>query len=133
MKRAFNLLPGSGCIRFTFSHHRVLGEGGRAKYEWDDRFTLCGRGWGKGALHDRRPRHAADPVAWLRGDFRACGNRLFPFLAERFTVIAPDLPGIGDSDIPADGLDMKSAAIRIHDLAKSLGVQRPKSSDMISA
>ncbi len=49
---------------------------------------------------------------------------IIPRLAERFTVIAPDLPGIGDSDIPADGLDMKSAAIRIHDLAKSLGVQK---------
>jgi pimeloyl-ACP methyl ester carboxylesterase len=48
---------------------------------------------------------------------------IIPALAKRFTVIAPDLPGIGDSDIPADGLDMKSAAIRIHDLAKSLGVQ----------
>ena len=49
---------------------------------------------------------------------------IIPLLAERFTVIAPDLPGIGDSDIPADGLDMKSAAIRIHDLAKSLGRQK---------
>jgi pimeloyl-ACP methyl ester carboxylesterase len=49
---------------------------------------------------------------------------IIPALAERFTVIAPDLPGIGDSDIPSDGLDMKSAAIRIHDLAKSLGVQK---------
>ena len=49
---------------------------------------------------------------------------IIPELAKRFTVIAPDLPGIGDSDIPADGLDMKSAAIRIHDLAKSLGVQK---------
>jgi pimeloyl-ACP methyl ester carboxylesterase len=49
---------------------------------------------------------------------------IMPVLAERFTVIAPDLPGIGDSDIPADGLDMKSAAVRIHDLAKSLGVQK---------
>jgi pimeloyl-ACP methyl ester carboxylesterase len=49
---------------------------------------------------------------------------IIPGLAKRFTVIAPDLPGIGDSDIPADGLDMKSAAIRIHDLAKSLGVQK---------
>src|SRR5258708_22596842 len=49
---------------------------------------------------------------------------IIPVLAERFTVIAPDLPGIGDSDIPADGLDMKSAAIRIHDLAKSLSVQK---------
>ena len=49
---------------------------------------------------------------------------IIPVLAERFTVIAPDLPGIGDSDIPADGLDMKSAAVRIHGLAKSLGVQK---------
>jgi len=49
---------------------------------------------------------------------------IIPVLAVRFTVIAPDLPGIGDSDIPADGLDMKNAAVRIHDLAKSLGVQK---------
>jgi pimeloyl-ACP methyl ester carboxylesterase len=49
---------------------------------------------------------------------------LIPALAKRFTVIAPDLPGIGDSSIPAEGLDMKSAAIRIHDLARSLGIQK---------
>lgn len=49
---------------------------------------------------------------------------IIPALAKRFTLIAPDLPGIGDSDIPAEGLDMKSAAIRIHDLAKSLGVEK---------
>jgi pimeloyl-ACP methyl ester carboxylesterase len=49
---------------------------------------------------------------------------IIPALAGRFTVIAPDLPGIGDSDIPADGLDMKGAAVRIHGLAKSLGVQK---------
>ncbi len=49
---------------------------------------------------------------------------IIPLLAERFTVIAPDLPGIGDSAIPAQGLDMKSAAITIHDLAKVLGVQK---------
>ena len=48
---------------------------------------------------------------------------LIPKLAERFTVIAPDLPGIGESAIPADGLDMKTAAIRIHALARSLGAQ----------
>ena len=29
---------------------------------------------------------------------------LLPRLAERFTVVAPDLPGIGDSGIPADGV-----------------------------
>jgi pimeloyl-ACP methyl ester carboxylesterase len=49
---------------------------------------------------------------------------IIPMLAERFMVIAPDLPGIGDSAIPADGLEMKTAAIRIHALARSLGVQR---------
>lgn len=49
---------------------------------------------------------------------------IIPKLAERFTVIAPDLPGIGDSDIPASGLDMKAAATRIHDLARALGVQK---------
>ena len=37
---------------------------------------------------------------------------IMPLLAERFTVIAPDLPGIGDSAIPADGLDMKTADAR---------------------
>jgi len=51
---------------------------------------------------------------------------IIPLLAEKFTVIAPDLPGIGDSDIPKDGLDMKTSAIRIHALAKSLGVQKAR-------
>jgi pimeloyl-ACP methyl ester carboxylesterase len=51
---------------------------------------------------------------------------LIPQLAEKFTVIAPDLPGIADSDIPKDGLDMKTAAIRIHALAKSLGVDKAR-------
>jgi pimeloyl-ACP methyl ester carboxylesterase len=49
---------------------------------------------------------------------------IIPLLAKRFTVIAPDLPGIGDSAIPAAGLDMKSAATTIHALARSLGVEK---------
>jgi pimeloyl-ACP methyl ester carboxylesterase len=49
---------------------------------------------------------------------------IIPLLAGKFTVIAADLPGIGDSDIPASGLDMKTAAIRIHALVKSLGVDK---------
>jgi pimeloyl-ACP methyl ester carboxylesterase len=51
---------------------------------------------------------------------------IMPLLAEKFTVIAPDLPGIGDSGIPANGLDMKSAATRIHGLVKSLGVEKAR-------
>lgn len=51
---------------------------------------------------------------------------IIPRLADKFTVIAPDLPGIGDSGIPKDGLDMKNAAIRIHALAKSLHVEKAR-------
>ncbi len=51
---------------------------------------------------------------------------IIPLLADRFTVIAPDLPGIGDSDIPSDGLDMRTAAVRIHALAKSLGITKAR-------
>jgi pimeloyl-ACP methyl ester carboxylesterase len=49
---------------------------------------------------------------------------IIPLLAQRFTVIAPDLPGIGDSSIPADGMDMKTAATRVHALVRSLGVEK---------
>ena len=51
---------------------------------------------------------------------------IIPLLAAKFTVIAPDLPGIGDSEIPKNGLDMKTAAIRIHALAKWLGVEKAR-------
>lgn len=51
---------------------------------------------------------------------------IIPLLAEKFTVIAPDLPGIGDSSIPSDGLDMKTAAIRVHALVKSLHVDKAR-------
>ena len=51
---------------------------------------------------------------------------IIPLLAEKFTVIAPDLPGIGDSAIPKDGLDMKTAAIRLHSLAKSLQIEKAR-------
>ena len=49
---------------------------------------------------------------------------LMPQLAERFMVLAPDLPGIGGSDIPADGLDMARSAVRIHSLVKGLGIEK---------
>ena len=45
-------------------------------------------------------------------------------LATHFTVIAPDLPGIGDSAIPSDGLDMAHAARRMRALVGSLGVTK---------
>ena len=51
---------------------------------------------------------------------------IMPLLAEKFTVIAPDLPGIGDSSIPADKIDMKTSASRIHALVRSLGIEKAR-------
>jgi pimeloyl-ACP methyl ester carboxylesterase len=45
-------------------------------------------------------------------------------LAPRFTVIMPDLPGIGDSSIPGSGIDMKTSAARIHAAVRSLGFDK---------
>jgi len=75
------------------------------------RYLTAGRGTPVILLHG----YAETSLMW---------RPLIPKLADRFLVIAPDLPGIGDSSIPADGLDMKTAAIRVHDLVKSLGVQK---------
>jgi pimeloyl-ACP methyl ester carboxylesterase len=45
-------------------------------------------------------------------------------LAPSSTVIAPDLPGIGDSSIPASGIDMKTSAQRIHEAVGKLGYSK---------
>lgn len=47
-------------------------------------------------------------------------------LAPRFTVIAIDLPGIGDSSIPSSGIDMTTSAKRIHEGVRKLGYQRAR-------
>src|SRR5882724_8134858 len=66
------------------------------------------------------------PVILLHGyaETSRMWRPIIPLLAERFTVIAPDLPGIGDSAIPTNGLDMKTSATRIHALVHSLGVEK---------
>jgi pimeloyl-ACP methyl ester carboxylesterase len=51
---------------------------------------------------------------------------ILPVLGDKLTVIAPDLPGIGDSSIPANGINMKDAAISIHSLVRSLGIQKAR-------
>jgi pimeloyl-ACP methyl ester carboxylesterase len=51
---------------------------------------------------------------------------ILPVLGEKFTVIAPDLPGIGDSSIPATGINMKDAATSIHSLVRKLGIEKAR-------
>lgn len=48
-------------------------------------------------------------------------NRLLPELSKHFTVIAPDLRGVGESDKPEGGYDKKTMATDIHELVKKLG------------
>ena len=50
---------------------------------------------------------------------------IIPLLAQKFTVIAPDLPGIGDSSIP-ERVDMLDAARKIHELARSLNIEKAR-------
>ncbi|MHA4806781.1 alpha/beta fold hydrolase [Flavitalea flava] len=48
-------------------------------------------------------------------------NRLLPELSKHFTVIAPDLRGVGESSKPEGGYDKKNMAVDIHELVKKLG------------
>jgi len=52
---------------------------------------------------------------------------IIPMLADKFTVIAPDLPGIGDSSLPADkDIGMITAAKEIHELVRSLKIDKAR-------
>ncbi|PSL22996.1 pimeloyl-ACP methyl ester carboxylesterase [Chitinophaga ginsengisoli] len=51
-------------------------------------------------------------------------NRLLPELSKHFTVIAPDLPGLGESDKPDTGYTKKQLAQDLHGLIKQLGYNR---------
>lgn len=54
------------------------------------------------------------PASWYEW------RRILPTSAERYTVIAPDLRGLGDSSKPAGGYDAHTAAEDIHQLVRSL-------------
>lgn len=49
-------------------------------------------------------------------------RKVMPALAEHYQIIAPDLPGQGDSDKPLEGYDTQSLATAVHSLLKQLNV-----------
>jgi len=80
-------------------------------------------------LHYLTAGHGADTVILLHGfaETSRMWRPIIPKLAEKFTVIAPDLPGIGDSSIPADkDIGMITAAKQIHDLVRSLKIEKAR-------
>ncbi|MFY1636719.1 alpha/beta fold hydrolase [Solwaraspora sp. WMMB335] len=51
---------------------------------------------------------------------------VMPELAKTHTVIAFDLPGLGNSSIPRDGYDQKTTAARLHQAVNRLGYREVK-------
>jgi pimeloyl-ACP methyl ester carboxylesterase len=49
---------------------------------------------------------------------------LFDEFGEEFTIIAPDMRGLGESSRPQNGYDKKTIANDIHELVKSLGYEK---------
>jgi pimeloyl-ACP methyl ester carboxylesterase len=48
-------------------------------------------------------------------------RKIIPAVAERFTIIAPDLRGLGDSECPLTGYDKRTLASDVYQLIKGLG------------
>ena len=64
-----------------------------------------------------------DPVVLLHGwpETWYSWHRVMPALAKNYTVIAPDLRGLGDSSKPPTGYDGKTVAEDVHQLVTQLG------------
>jgi pimeloyl-ACP methyl ester carboxylesterase len=67
-----------------------------------------------------------DPVVLLHGWPQTWyqWRKIIPALAERYTVIAPDMRGLGDSARPATGYDKRTIAEDIYQLVRQLGFER---------
>lgn len=55
------------------------------------------------------------------GDTSYMWTPLFDSFGKDYTIIAPDLRGLGESSVEPSGYDKKTAAVDVHELAKSLG------------
>jgi pimeloyl-ACP methyl ester carboxylesterase len=86
----------------TFSHHTASVNGIQMHY------VMGGQG---------------DPVVLLHGwpETWYTWRHVMPALAKNYTVIAPDLRGLGDSSKPPTGYDGKTVAEDIHQLVTQLG------------
>jgi pimeloyl-ACP methyl ester carboxylesterase len=86
----------------TFSHHMASVNGIQLHY------VIGGQG---------------DPVVLLHGwpETWYAWHHVMPALAKNYTVVAPDLRGLGDSSKPLTGYDGKTLAEDIHQLVTQLG------------
>lgn len=89
----------------TFEHHTVAVNNVQLHY------VIAGQG---------------DPVVLLHGwpETWYQWRKIIPPLAERYTVIAPDMRGLGDSSKPVSGYDKRTVADDIYKLVCTLGFAR---------
>ncbi len=89
----------------TFTHHTASVNGIRLHY------VMGGQG---------------EPIVLLHGWLETwyAWRQVMPALAQRYTVIALDLPGLGDSDKPKSSYDARTVAAYIYGLAGKLGIKR---------
>ena len=90
---------------FAFAHHTIALDDVRLHY------VSAGSG---------------DPVVLLHGWPQTWfeWRRIIPALASRYTVIAPDMRGLGDSSRPVTGYDKRTVAHDIYQLVHKLGFQQ---------
>lgn len=69
---------------------------------------------------------SGDPVVLLHGWPQTWHEwrKLMPLLAGQYRLIAPDLPGLGDSTKPLEGYDKKALAADLWELCEQLDLQR---------
>ena len=88
-----------------WKHHAKVVNGFRMHY------VIAGSGYPLVFLHGW-------PQSWYEW------RKIIPALAEKFTVIAPDLRGLGDSERPLTGYDKRTLASDVYELVKSLGFSK---------
>ena len=69
---------------------------------------------------------AGEPVVLLHGwpETWHAWRKVMPLLAHRYRLIAPDLPGLGDSSRPAVGYDKKTIAQDLREMCQRLSLPR---------
>jgi haloacetate dehalogenase len=72
-------------------------------------FRACGQGPAMVLLH-----------GWPQTSYS--WRKVMPLLAPHYRCIAPDLRGMGDTDKPVAGYDMRTVATDIHALIEALGL-----------
>jgi hypothetical protein len=88
-----------------FQHHTVALDDVRLHY------VIAGSGEPVVLLHGW-------PQTWFEW------RRIIPALAAKYTVVAPDLRGLGDSSKPPSGYDKRTVAGDIYKLVRKLGLER---------